>query len=139
MANLPNKIKSGDTFRSSVVNTINNIIDYLSSQRIKGDGKTLKINQYANGITLSAIVNNDKSQKASGNTTIVNESPICAVVQNGSDLTGYLVELYSNGYDQPQTGYATAFLLQGNAQMQTIPTGTKLMVYPYNGMIDTLG
>lgn len=42
MANLPNKIKSGDTFRSAVVNTINNIIDYLSSQRIKGDGKTLK-------------------------------------------------------------------------------------------------
>ena len=64
MANLPNKIKSGDTFRSSVVNTINNIIDYLSSQRIKGDGKTLKINQYANGITLSAIVNNDKSMIA---------------------------------------------------------------------------
>lgn len=139
MANLPNKIKSGDTFRSAVVNTINNIIDYLSSQRIKGDGKTLKINQYANGITLSAIVDNNKSQKAGGDTTIINESPICAVVQNGNDLTGYVVELYGNGYDQASTGYATAFLLQGNAQMQTIPTGTKIMVYPYDGMIDTLG
>lgn len=139
MANLPNKIKSGDTFRSAVVNTINNIIDYLSSQRIKGDGKTLKINQYANGITLSAIVDNSKTQKGGGNTTIVNESPICAVVQKGSDLTGYLVELFENGYDQASTGYATAFLLQGNAQMQTIPAGTKIMVYPYKGMIDTLG
>ena len=139
MANLPNKIKSGDTFRTAVVNTINNIIDYLSSQRIKGDGKTLKINQYANGITLSAIVNNDKSQKASGNTTIVNESPICAVVLGGNDLVGYSVQLYPNGYEQPSTGYATAFLIQGNPQLQTIPNGTKIMVYPYKGMLETLG
>lgn len=66
-------------------------------------------------------------------------SPICAIVTGGNDLVGYSVQLYPNGYDQPGIGVGTAFLLQGNPQLQTIPIGTKIMVYPYGGMLETLG
>lgn len=65
--------------------------------------------------------------------------PIPAIVKDGDDINGYKVELYKNGFDQNYTGIAIAFLVQGNSQLQTIPYGTKLMVYPYNGMLDILG
>lgn len=65
--------------------------------------------------------------------------PIPAIVTDGNDINGYEVVLYNNGFDQNATGSAIAFLVQGNSQLQTIPYGTKLMVYPYKGMLDILG
>lgn len=65
--------------------------------------------------------------------------PIPAIVTEGSSTVGYTVILYANGYDQASTGTATAFLIQGNAQLQLIPPNTKIMVFPYNGMLDILG
>ena len=35
--------------------------------------------------------------------------------------------------------HGTAFLLQGNPQVQLVPVGTKIMVFPYKGMLDILG
>lgn len=136
---VPSKLKSGADFRSGVVNKINAIIDYLSSQRIRGDNQTVSVNQFANGITIKAIANPVSQAKQGGNTTIINDSPIPAIVKDGDDINGYKVELYENGFDQNYTGIAIAFLVQGNSQLQTIPYGTKLMVYPYNGMLDILG
>lgn len=74
-----------------------------------------------------------------GGCAAIPASPICAIVTSGNDLIGYSVQLYPNGYDQPGIGVGTAFLLQGNPQLQTIPIGTKIMVYPYGGMLETLG
>ena len=136
---VPSKLKSGDDFRSGVVNKINSIIDYLSSQRIRGDNQTVSVNQFANGITIKAIANPVSQAKQGGNSTNINDSPIPAIVTEGNSMIGYTVTLYANGYDQASTGTATAFLIQGNAQLQLIPPNTKIMVFPYDGMLDILG
>lgn len=111
-------------------------LDKALKKLVSGEGQVQKYQQDSTPREKQALL---VSGTPTATGTSAPASPICAIVIGGNDLVGYNVQLYSNGYDQPQTGYATAFLLQGNAQMQTIPTGTKLMVYPYNGMIDTLG
>lgn len=52
---LPSKLQSGQNFKTATVKAVNNIIDYLKTQRLSGDGKTIKVNQCSAGITLSAV------------------------------------------------------------------------------------
>lgn len=50
---IPPKLLSGQNFKQATVRTVNNIIDYLKTQRLVSDGKTIKINQLCSGIALS--------------------------------------------------------------------------------------
>jgi hypothetical protein len=52
---LPSKLQSGQQFKTSVVSKVNEIIDYLKSQRIIGDNKTIRVNQLTSGVGISAI------------------------------------------------------------------------------------
>lgn len=52
---LPTKLQSGQNFKTATVNKVNEIIDYLKTQRITGDNKTLKVNQLTSGIGLTVI------------------------------------------------------------------------------------
>ena len=42
-------------FKTSTVKKINEIIDYLKTQRLSGDMKTIKITQNTSGISISAL------------------------------------------------------------------------------------
>lgn len=53
---VPSKLTKGENFRSGVVNKINNIIDYLRSQRVIGNDDTISINQCVNGLAIKSIV-----------------------------------------------------------------------------------
>ena len=55
---LPQKLQTGQQFKPAVVYTINQIIDYLKTQRLISDNKTIRINQLTAGIAISAIENN---------------------------------------------------------------------------------
>ena len=57
MPNLPTKLQSGQQFKPSVVRTVNNIIDYLKTQRLVSDNKTIRLNQLTSGIAISSIQN----------------------------------------------------------------------------------
>lgn len=50
---IPPKLQTGQNFKQATVRTVNNIIDYLKTQRLVSDGKTIKINQLCSGIALS--------------------------------------------------------------------------------------
>lgn len=50
---LPTKLQSGEHFKTATVRKVNEIIDYLKSQRIIGDGKTITVNQLTSGIAIS--------------------------------------------------------------------------------------
>lgn len=52
---LPAKLQQGQLFKQSAVKKINEIIDYLKSQRIISDNKTIRINQLTNGVALTAL------------------------------------------------------------------------------------
>lgn len=62
---LPSKLKSGEKFKDTVVKRINQIIDYLKTQRLSGDLNTIKINQNTSGITISALPQNAVGQSSS--------------------------------------------------------------------------
>ena len=51
----PMKLQTGQKFKPIVVERINDIIDYLRTQRIIVDGKTIKADQLASGLALHAI------------------------------------------------------------------------------------
>lgn len=113
--------------------------DDIRSMIAVGDGKTVFVDHLPTGQVIRVKLPPAVSGGGVSGGAAAPASPICAIVTGGNDLVGYSVQLYPNGYDQPGIGVGTAFLLQGNPQLQTIPIGTKIMVYPYGGMLETLG
>ena len=57
---LPRKLQAGQNFKTATVNKVNEIIDYLKTQRITGDNKTILVNQFTAGVGLSVIANGGK-------------------------------------------------------------------------------
>lgn len=57
---LPRKLQAGQNFKTATVNKVNEIIDYLKTQRITGDNKTILVNQYTAGVGLSIITDGGK-------------------------------------------------------------------------------
>ena len=55
MAQIPEKLQSGQIFKPSAVRAINGIIDYLRSTKIVGDGKTIRVNQTGGGTEIAYI------------------------------------------------------------------------------------
>lgn len=47
---IPSKLQHGENFKTGVVNKINSIIDYLKTQRLVSDNKTIKVNQFTSGV-----------------------------------------------------------------------------------------
>lgn len=54
---LPSKLRSGQKFMTAVPSKINQIIDYLKTQRLVSDNKTIRVNQLTSGVALSAMIN----------------------------------------------------------------------------------
>lgn len=69
---LPSKLKSGEKFKDTVVKRINQIIDYLKTQRLSGDLKTIKINQNTSGITISALPQSASANSGGGSGAVFN-------------------------------------------------------------------
>ncbi len=55
MAQIPEKLQSGQIFKPAAVRAINGIIDYLRSTKIVGDGKTIRVNQTGGGTEIAYI------------------------------------------------------------------------------------
>jgi hypothetical protein len=51
---IPTKLQKGQKFKPATVDKINEIIDYLKTQRVVGDNRTIRVNQGASGLLLSA-------------------------------------------------------------------------------------
>ena len=96
---LPSKLNHGENFKTGVVNKINSIIDYLKTQRLVGDNKTIIVNQLTSGVGLSVIT--------TGTTTSMTGSApaegggdggvVLAQVRTWDPINGSTVNLYPNG------------------------------------------
>ena len=71
--NIPSKLQSGQPFKTSIVRKINQVIDYLKTQKIVGDRNTITVNQGVNGVMLSAKQSpiNKAGKPGEGNTYYV--------------------------------------------------------------------
>ena len=52
---IPNKLTTGANFKADAKRKINEIIDYLKTQRLVSDGKTIVISQCAGGVVIRAL------------------------------------------------------------------------------------
>jgi hypothetical protein len=66
---LPSKLQSGQNFKTATVNTVNQIIEYLKSQRLVADNKTIRLNQLTSGIAISALPQTSHGGKSAGSAT----------------------------------------------------------------------
>lgn len=106
MPTIPNKLQNGENWKAASVNAINQIIDYLKSQRIVGDNKTVSITHGVNGVTITAKPQTSaKPQSGGKGETITKEITIDAgaavpaiIGNNRNPLPLYSLTLYPQGY-----------------------------------------
>lgn len=75
---IPQKIKQGDYVKTSTYRTINGIIDYLHTQRIIGDNKTISVSQMTNGVGLTVL----STPTANANISITHPFKMSVVSEN---------------------------------------------------------
>ena len=107
---IPSKLQRGQNFKESTVRKINEIIDYLKTQRLVGDNKTILVDQLTSGIGISAIT--------TGTTTSMTGSApagegdggvVLARVSAFDPVNGISVVLYENGKENESTGTGLLF------------------------------
>lgn len=140
---IPSKLQRGQQFKPSVVDKINQIIDYLKTQRIIGDNKTIKVNQLANSIALTAQPQTSAkpggSKTVNSTVTIDEGAAVPAVITNTfSDfLQQYNVTLYPNGFGGSATQKAYYVLPTSLSFSVEPPYGAKIIVF--KAYVDSLG
>ena len=127
---LPAKIQSGLPFKSTIVQTINRIIDYLHTQRLVTDNSTIRMIQSTNGITLTAVNNGGGGTSITNNTFNSTGNAVLCCIKNSyggsSNIASgngtYIVDAYTNGIDNAPI---EARLFFGDYALNTeIPTGS---------------
>lgn len=143
MPNLPNKLQHGDNWKSASVNAINQIIDYLKSQRIVVDNKTISATQSVNGITLTAKPQTSAkpggSKTVNSTVTIDEGAAVPAVLGNTASrfLQQYTVTLYPNGFGGSETQSAYYVLPTALSYSIDPPDGARIIVF--KAYVDSLG
>lgn len=101
MARIPLKPAAGEKVLQSFYDSISEIIDYLPSLEIRGDNKTIRVNNSKFGKTITAIQKpSGAGGSGSGGTTTINAaSSILAKTTENSTGLNIKVKLYPNGPD----------------------------------------
>ena len=102
MTGLPEKLRSGDSFKNGVFEKINALIEYCRTHELRGDNRTVRINRNASGITISAIARNHPGTAA-------------GIASGAGRYTGYfklaLIETDETGEDgEPVRKYSVAIV-----------------------------
>ena len=128
MAILPKKPQKGQNTIQALYYAICQIIDYLPSLEVRGDNKTIKVNSYFSGKTISAInSSSSNSSSVSGGSGTAN-APILAKVTNADELTT-TVKLYPNGPNDTSGETAVAYAVEKAFGSYT-PVDSWIIVYP---------
>lgn len=107
---IPSKLQHGQPFKESTIRKINEILDYLRSQRIVGDNKTIKVNQFVSGVGISAITTGTTtSMTGSAPTGEGDGGVVLARVSAFDPINGISIVLYENGKENESTGTGLLF------------------------------
>ena len=108
---LPSKLNHGENFKTGVVNKINSIIDYLKTQRLVGDNKTILVNQLTSGVGLSVITTGTTTSMIGSAPASEGDGGVClARVSSFDPVNGISIVLYENGKENEPTGTRFTFL-----------------------------
>lgn len=107
---IPSKLQRGQPFKESTIQKINSIIDYLKTQRLVGDNKTIKVNQFVSGVGISAITTGTTtSMTGSAPTGGGDGGVVLARVSAFDPVNGISIVLYENGKENESTGTGLLF------------------------------
>ena len=108
---IPSKLQRGQPFKESTIRKINDIIDYLKTQRLVGDNKTIKVNQFTSGIGISAITTGTTTSMTGSAPASEGDGGVClARVSSFDPVTGISIVLYENGKENEPTRNRVTFL-----------------------------
>ena len=133
MAIFPRKPVAGEKVLQSMYNAICQIIDFLPSLEVRGDNKTIKINSFAGGKTISAVATPAASP---GGTAQEDNSPKLAKIISAQDASigMYTVQLVTPTGDPLLDADGDEIqgrcIIPGLAPGSAVPTGTYVMVTP---------
>ncbi len=124
---LPEKLKSGDDFKWGVYEKINALIDYCRSRELKGDNRTIRLNQTPSGITLSALPQN--RQSLSGGTPAY-AGPFCVEVRNEISEDGF-ASTYMKCWNSlmPNISYPAGYIKNGNNRISVPAVEMQIAVF----------
>ena len=104
MSQLPEKLRSGDSFKNGVFEKINAIIEYCRTHELRGDNRTVRINRNASGITISAIAQNHPAFSTGGTRGSAEYTGYFKLVLLKSESGKYFVDIVDGAtYDPAQT------------------------------------
>lgn len=133
MAVFPRKPQAGDRAMQSMYDAICNIIDFLPSLEIRGDNRTIKIDSFASGKTISAV-----PQTTAANSGSTENWPKLAKIVGKTAANIYLIRFVDiNGAfiteDDENYVYASSelhCLIPGLSLYSNVPKGTLILVSP---------
>lgn len=106
---IPSKLQRGQNFKESTVRKINEIIDYLKTQRLVGDNKTILVNQLTSGVGLSVITTGTTTSMTGSAPTGEGDGVVLARVSAFDPVNGISIVLYENGKENKSTGTGLLF------------------------------
>lgn len=124
---LPEKLKSGDDFKRGVFEKINALIDYCRSRELKGDNRTIRLNQTPSGITLSALPQN--RQSLSGGTAAY-AGPFCVEVRNEISEDG-IASTFMKCWNSlmPNISYPAGYIKNGDRRISVPAVEMQIAVF----------
>lgn len=138
MALVPKKPQRGENALQGIYNAVCQIIDYLPSLVVRGDNKTIAVNESNSGRTIRAL-NSGNNTSSSPDSTIKPEQDVFYAKITGSldHGLGYYVAIYENGLDKTPTQSNYRLYIPELALFSTLPLGT--IIIAHKTLLSTTG
>lgn len=129
MAIIPTKPQRGENALQGIYNAVCQIIDYLPSLVVRGDNKTISVNESKAGRTIRAIPTGNSTTSTPGGKEKEQDVFYAKITGAYNGGMGYYVSIYENGLDHTPTVSSYKLYVPELAVYSTIPNGTIIIVH----------
>lgn len=129
----PKKPQRGEKVLQSLYDSVCQIIDFLPSLQVVGDNKTVKVDSFGSGKTITAIKPANSTTSSSG---AAQQQVFLGIITNGSNISNVTARL-STDNGNTFTGQEVKLNLTGVSLASEIKVGTVIIVY--KGLANIVG
>ena len=129
----PKKPQRGEKVLQSLYDSVCQIIDFLPSLQVVGDNKTVKVDSFGSGKTITAIKPANSTTSSSGTSQ---QQVFLGIITNGSNISNVTARL-STDNGNTFLGQQVKLNLTGISLASEIKVGTVIIVY--KGLANIVG
>ena len=129
----PKKPQRGEKVLQSLYDSVCQIIDFLPSLQVVGDNKTVKVDSFGSGKTITAIKPANSTTSSSGT---LQQQVFLGIITNGSNISNVTARL-STDNGNTFLGQEVKLNLTGVSLASEIKVGTVIIVY--KGLANIVG